>query len=155
ALDTAKKDWLKFLEGGANNEDEDEWIFILGLAHKQQVLKEKLLDLGPTSKLITELVKAMENTLKSGDGFEKELKRLEYRLTLFNDVLVENHKKILENITNMSREDIVATVPEATMVNIYMDIKKLFQTKEASEEGFDLEPEKLKEILEQIKRGKV
>ncbi|MCE3036356.1 RNA polymerase sigma factor RpoD [Helicobacter sp. faydin-H20] len=155
ALDTAKKDWLKFLEGGANNEDEDEWIFILGLAHKQQVLKEKLLDLGPTSKLITELVKAMENTLKSGDGFEKELKRLEYRLPLFNDILVENHKKILENITNMSREDIVATVPEATMVNIYMDIKKLFQTKEASEEGFDLEPEKLKEILEQIKRGKV
>ena len=155
ALDIAKKDWLKFFETGANNKDEDEWIFVLGLAHKQCVLKEKLLDLGPTSKLIAELVKAMENTLKNDDGFEKELKRLEYRLPLFNDTLIQNHNKILSNITQMSREDILASVPEATMVNIYMDIKKLFQTKEASEEGFDLEPEKLKEILEQIKRGKL
>lgn len=154
ALDTAKKDWLKYLDAGAPK-DEDEWVFVLGLAHKQRVLKEKLLDLGPTSKLIAELVKAMENTLKSDDGFEKELKRLEYKLPLFNDILVDNHKKILANITQMSRDDIVAAVPEATMVNIYMDIKKLFQTKEASEDGFDLDPEKLKEILEQIKRGKV
>lgn len=154
ALDTAKKDWLKYLDAGAPK-DEDEWVFVLGLAHKQRVLKEKLLDLGPTSKLIAELVKAMENTLKSDDGFEKELKRLEYKLPLFNDILVDNHKKILANITHMSRDDIIAAVPEATMVNIYMDIKKLFQTKEASEDGFDLDPEKLKEILEQIKRGKV
>lgn len=154
ALDTAKKDWLKYLDAGAPK-DEDEWVFVLGLAHKQRVLKEKLLDLGPTSKLIAELVKAMENTLKSDDGFEKELKRLEYKLPLFNDILVDNHKKILANITQMSRDDIIAAVPEATMVNIYMDIKKLFQTKEASEDGFDLDPEKLKEILEQIKRGKV
>lgn len=35
-----------------------------------------------------------------------------------------------------------------------MDIKKLFQTKEASKTGFDLEKDRLKEILEQIKRGK-
>lgn len=154
ALDTAKKDWLKYLDAGAPK-DEDEWVFVLGLAYKQRVLKEKLLDLGPTSKLIAELVKAMENTLKSDDGFEKELKRLEYKLPLFNDILVDNHKKILANITQMSRDDIIAAVPEATMVNIYMDIKKLFQTKEASEDGFDLDPEKLKEILEQIKRGKV
>ncbi|STP12732.1 RNA polymerase sigma-70 factor [Helicobacter mustelae] len=155
ALDTARKDWLNFLEKGALEQHEDEWMFILGLAHKQQVLKEKLLDLGPTSKLITELVKAMENTLKSDDGFERELKRLEYRLPLFNEHLIQNHQNILANITTMSREDILAAVPEATMVNIYMDIKKLFQTKEASEEGFDLDPEKLKEILEQIKRGKI
>lgn len=154
ALDTAKKDWLKFLDAGGNK-NEDEWMFILGLAHKQRVLKEKLLDLGPTSKLIAELVKAMENTLKSDDGFEKELKRLEYKLPLFNDTLMENHQKILANITQMSRDDIIASVPEATVVNIYMDIKKLFQTKEASEDGFDLDPEKLKEILEQIKRGKI
>ncbi len=154
ALDIAKKDWLKFLDS-QKDKQEDVWIYTLGLAHKQQVLKEKLLDLGPTSKLITELVKAMENTLKSGDGFEKELSRLEYKLPLFNDILVQNHQKILANITTMSREDILAAVPEATMVNVYMDIKKLFQTKEASEGGFDLEPEKLKEILEQIKRGKI
>ena len=54
----------------------------------------------------------------------------------------------------MSKSDIVAAVPEATMVSTYMEIKKLFQTKVASEESFDLEPEKLKQILEQIKRGK-
>ncbi len=35
-----------------------------------------------------------------------------------------------------------------------MEIKKLFQTKEASEKSFDLEKSRLKEILEQIKRGK-
>lgn len=154
ALDKAKKDWLKALEITPNPND-DELMYILTLAYKKQVLKDRLLDLGPTSKLINELVKAMENTLKSGDGFERELKRLEYKLPLFNDILMENHKKILDNITNMSREEIAASVPEATMVSVYVELKKLFQTKEASEGGFDLEPEKLKEILEQIKRGKI
>lgn len=152
-LEKAKKDWLKVLESEPNPKD-DELVHILLLAHKKHVLKESLLELGPTSKLISELVKAMENTLKSGDGFEKELKRLEYKLPLFNDTMIANHKKILENITNMSREEILEVVPESTMVSVYMELKKLFQTKEASEGGFDLEPEKLKEILEQIKRGK-
>ncbi|MGX3045115.1 RNA polymerase sigma factor RpoD [Helicobacter sp. T3_23-1056] len=133
---------------------EDELMCILTLAHKKELLKDKLLDLGPTSKLINEIVKAMENSLKSGDGFERELKRLEYKLPLFNDMLVENHKKILSNITNMSRDDILNALPEATMLSVYMELKKLFQTKEASKQGFNLEPEKLKEILEQIKRGK-
>lgn len=156
ALDKAKKDWLKVLNTQEEDtqKDEDELVYILLLAHKKQILKEKLLNLGPTSKLINELVKAMENTLKSGDGFEKELKRLEYKLPLFNQTLVDNHNKILENITNMSREEIAAAVPETTMVSVYIELKKLFQTKEASEGGFNLEPEKLKEILEQIKRGK-
>ena len=156
ALDRAKKDWLKVLNAQEENaqKDEDELIYILLLAHKKQILKEKLFDLGPTSKLINELVKAMENTLKSGDGFEKELKRLEYKLPLFNQALIDNHNKILENITNMTREEIAAAVPETTMVSVYIELKKLFQTKEASEGGFNLEPEKLKEILEQIKRGK-
>ena len=156
ALDRAKKDWLKVLNAQEENaqKDEDELIYILLLAHKKQILKEKLLDLGPTSKLINELVKAMENTLKSGDGFEKELKRLEYKLPLFNQALIDNHNKILDNITNMTREEIAAAVPETTMVSVYIELKKLFQTKEASEGGFNLEPEKLKEILEQIKRGK-
>ena len=40
------------------------------------------------------------------------------------------------------------------MVSTYMEIKKLFQTKEASKQSFDLEPHILKKILEQIKRGK-
>ncbi len=153
ALDKAKKEWLKFLES-ERSKDEDELIYILTLAHKKEILKEKLLDLGPTSKLINEIVKAMENSLKSDDGFERELKRLEYKLPLFNEALLENHKHILENITNMSREEIAAAVPETTMVSVYVELKKLFQTKEASDGGFDLDPEKLKEILEQIKRGK-
>lgn len=153
ALEKAKKDWLKTWEQEKGEENGD-MLYLLTLAHKKQFLKEKLLDLGPTSKLITELVKAMENTIKSDEGFERELKRLEYRLPLFNDILLANHKKILDNIIEMSKSDIVAAVPEATMVSTYMEIKKLFQTKVASEESFDLEPEKLKQILEQIKRGK-
>lgn len=153
ALEKAKKDWLKTWEQEQGEEGGD-MLYLLTLAHKKQFLKEKLLDLGPTSKLITELVKAMENTIKSDEGFDRELKRLEYRLPLFNDILLGNHKKILDNITEMSKADIVAAVPEATMVSTYMEIKKLFQTKLASEGSFDLEPEKLKQILEQIKRGK-
>lgn len=157
ALEKAKKDWLKVLDSHADmkfDNEVDELVFILTLAHKKELLKSRLLDLGPTSKLINEIVKAMENSLKNGDGFEKELARLEYKLPLFNDTLVQNHQKILSNITNMSRDEIVQAVPEATMVSVYMELKKLFQTKEASESSFNIDPEKLKEILEQIKRGK-
>ncbi|WP_334093385.1 sigma-70 factor domain-containing protein, partial [Helicobacter typhlonius] len=130
ALDKAKKEWLKVLESPIL-EGEDEISHILLLSYKKHILKTKLLDLGPTSKLINELVKAMENTIKSGDGFERELKRLEYKLPLFNETLVENHKKILANITNMSRDEIAAMVPETTMVSVYVELKKIFQTKEA------------------------
>ena len=154
ALEKAKKDWLKTWELEKGNENSKDMLYLLTLAHKKQFLKEKLLDLGPTSKLINELVRAMENTIKSDEGFDKELKRLEYRLPLFNDLLLENHKKILDSITEMTKVEITAAVPEATMVSTYMEIKKLFQTKAASEGSFDLEPEKLKQILEQIKRGK-
>ncbi len=118
------------------------------------MLKEALLFLEPTSKLINELVKAMETALKSDEGFDKELKRLEYKLPLFNDILRENHQKILDEITELDKETIASRVPEATMVSTYMEIKKLFQTAEASKDGFDLEPEALENILFQIKRGK-
>ncbi|MDE6957985.1 MAG: sigma-70 family RNA polymerase sigma factor, partial [Helicobacter apodemus] len=154
ALEKAKKDWLKTWEQSNEKKSDNDMLFLLILAHKKQFLKEKLLDLGPTSKLINELVRAMENTIKSDEGFDRELKRLEYRLPLFNDLLLNNHRKILENITQMSKAEITASVPETTMVSTYMEIKKLFQTKAASEGSFDLEPEKLKQILEQIKRGK-
>jgi len=40
------------------------------------------------------------------------------------------------------------------MVSTYIEIKKFFQTLEASKGGFDLEPQELKDIVEQIKRGK-
>jgi RNA polymerase primary sigma factor len=155
-LEKAKKEWLKFQtkETAKSDDEVDVMTFDLATAFKKKLLKETLLDLGPTSKLITEIVKAMETSLKSEDGFEDELKRLEYRLPLFNETLQKNHQKILDNIVNLSKAQITAMVPEATMVGTYMEIKKLFQTAEASKDGFDLTPEELKAVLEQIKRGK-
>ncbi len=155
-LEKAKKEWLKFQtkETAKSDDEVDVMTFNLATAFKKKLLKETLLDLGPTSKLITEIVKAMETSLKSEDGFEDELKRLEYRLPLFNETLQKNHQKILDNIVNLSKAQITAMVPEATMVSTYMEIKKLFQTAEASKDGFDLTPEELKAVLEQIKRGK-
>jgi len=159
ALEKAKKEWMrernklaKLQEGEAD----DETVFHerLKVAFRKHQLKEALLNLGPTSKLINELVKAMETALKSDDGFAKELKRLEYRLQLFNDQLRANHQKILDNIVHMSKEDIAAAVPETTMVSTYVQIKKLFETREASKNSFDLPPEKLEEILNQIRIGK-
>jgi len=160
ALSKAKKDWLKsrfeldtYLETG---DIDKEKIFHenMKVAFKKQLLKLALIDLGPTSKLINELVKAMETALKSDDGFEKELKRLEYKLPLFNDTLRANHEKILANILEMDKDDITDAVPETTMVSTYVEIKKLFETKEASKDSFDLDPEKLAQILGQIRRGK-
>ncbi|MCG3687144.1 RNA polymerase sigma factor RpoD [Aliarcobacter butzleri] len=155
-LEKAKKEWLKFQakETSKSDEESDLMTFNLATAFKKRLLKEALLDLGPTSKLITEIVKAMETALKSDTGFDSELKRLEYKLPLFNETLQRNHQKILDNIVNLSKAQITAMVPEATMVSTYMEIKKLFQTAEASKDGFDLTPEELKAVLEQIKRGK-
>ncbi len=156
-LEKTKKDWMKFIakEEAFSSTDETEVMqHQLAIAFKKRLLKEALIDLGPTSKLITEIVKAMETALKSDSGFDVELKRLEYRLPLFNETLKKNHEKLLTNIINLSKAQIISMVPEATMVGTYMEIKKLFQTKEASKGGFDLEPEELKDILEQIKRGK-
>ncbi len=159
-LAKTKKDWIK-----ARNEmekviekdpDNEEKIFHeqLKVAFRKDQLKTALLNLGPTSKLINELVKAMETALKSDDGFEKELKRLEYKLQLFNDTLRANHQKILDNIIKMDKEDIINAVPETTMVSTYVEIKKLFETKEASKNSFNLDPKKLEEILNQIRIGK-
>jgi len=157
ALEKAKKDWLKATEKEVEFDDEDTPEYIhhqLDIAYKKTLLKEKLLALGPTSKLINELVKSIETAIRSDEGFDKELRRLEYKLSLFNDALKENHRKILENIVNMNKEDIANSVPEATMVSTYVEIKKLFQTKEASKGSFDLDNDELTMILDQIKRGK-
>lgn len=154
ALEKAKKDWEKSTNLPEESEPEKEIHRILTVTYKKNIVKERLLELGPTSKLINELVKAMETSLKSEAFFERELKKLEYKLPLFNDTLKENHQKILGKITEMSKEDIAAAVPEATMVNTYMDIKKLIQTEEASKDSFNLDEDTLKEVLEQIKRGK-
>ena len=155
-LEKAKKDWLKFIskETPKSDDESDLVLFDLQCAFKKKIIKESLIELGPTSKLIAEIVKAMETSLSSADGFEVELKRLEYKLPLFNDTLLENHQKLLDKILNLSKADIISMVPEATMVSTYMEIKKLYQTAQASEGGFDLEEDELKEVLEQIKLGK-
>ncbi|MFT7002722.1 MAG: RNA polymerase primary sigma factor [Sulfurimonas sp.] len=158
ALEKAKKEWTKLTEKTPDDIDGEVTAeivhYLLSVTFKKSVLKEKLLDLGPTSKLINELVKAMETALKSDDGYDKELKRLEYKLPLFNATLKANHKVLVGKICELTKEDIAGMVPEATMVSTYMEIKKLVQTKEASKNSFDMEPEKLLDILEQIKRGK-
>jgi RNA polymerase primary sigma factor len=157
ALEKAKKEWLKANDKDIEFDDEKSPEYIhhqLDIAYKKKILKEKLLALGPTSKLINELVKSIETAIKSDEGFDKELRRLEYKLSLFNDALKENHRKILDNIINMTKEDIANSVPEATMVSTYVEIKKLFQTKEASKGSFDLDNDELTMILDQIKRGK-
>jgi len=158
-LEKNKKEWMKerdelqkLLEA-----DADEFEILherLRVAFRKEQLKRSLLNLGPTSKLINELVKAMETALKSDDSFDKELKRLEYKLPLFNDILRENHQKILDNIIRMNKEDIANAVPETTMVSTYVEIKKLFETREASKNSFNLDPDKLAEILNQIRQGK-
>jgi RNA polymerase primary sigma factor len=160
ALEKSKKDWLKAqdeLDILLNSSESDKEKILhehMKVAFKKELLKLALVDLGPTSKLINELVKAMETALKSDDGFDKELKRLEYKLPLFNDALKDNHHKILDNILEMDKEDITDSVPETTMVSTYVEIKKLYETREASKDSFDLDPEKLAQILNQIRRGK-
>jgi RNA polymerase primary sigma factor len=109
ALDKAKKEWLKSIDEleillESDESDEKKLHEHMKVAFKKQQQKKALIDLGPTSKLINELVKAMETALKSDDGFDKELKRLEYKLPLFNDALKENHKGILENILEMDKK---------------------------------------------------
>ena len=158
-LEKAKKEWMKAREDlDIFLETETDTVKIiherLKIAFKKELLKLALLNLGPTSKLINELVKAMETALKSDDSFDKELKRLEYKLPLFNDILRENHQKILNDIINMDKDDIIDAVPETTMVSTYVEIKKLFETREASKGSFDLTEEKLQEILGQIRQGK-
>ena len=160
-LEKSKKDWLKAV-GELEKVLKDETIEHSKIVHerlkvafKKELLKQSLLNLGPTSKLINELVKAMETALRSDDGFDKELKRLEYKLPLFNDILRKNHNDILDNIINMSKDDIIDAVPETTMVSTYVEIKKLFETREASKDSFNLDPDKLEEILNQIRQGKL
>ena len=156
ALEKAKKDWIKHLKNYDDVEGDDIVALTakLGIAFKKKILKEKLMELGPTSKLITIIVKHIEITLSSDENFDKELKRLEYKLPMFSVELKKNHQKILKDILKLTKEEIAERVPENTMVSTYMEIQKIYRTKEASKDGFNLEPARLKEILEQIKRGK-
>ncbi|HIQ51177.1 MAG TPA: sigma-70 family RNA polymerase sigma factor, partial [Nautiliaceae bacterium] len=159
-LEKSKKEWEKIIDeyneliNLKNRDDLETFYKILQLTFKKKKVKYALEELGYTSKLINEIVKTVETALKGDKDFEKELKKKEYKLPLFNEQLKTLHKEILRKITNLSKEDIAAMVPEHTMVNIYMDIKKLVEAKKASENRFGMEPEKLEVILEQLKRGK-
>ncbi len=64
------------------------------------------MELGPTSKLITIIVKHIEITLSSDENFDKELKRLEYKLPMFSAELKKNHQKILKDILKLTKEEI-------------------------------------------------
>lgn len=66
---------------------------------------------------IDQLVRSMETALRSDEGFDRELKRLEYKLPLFNDQLKKNHTLILNKICDLTKEEIATKVPEATMVS--------------------------------------
>ncbi len=156
-LEKAKKEWEKITAAtdlDADADTEETLHAHLKVAFKKTMMKKRLIDLGPTSKLINEIVKSMETALKSDDEFDKELKRLEYKLPLFNDTLRENHQKLLDEILHLEKKDILNRVPEATMVSTYVEIKRLFETKEASKNSFNLGIEELEQILYQIKRGK-
>jgi RNA polymerase primary sigma factor len=159
-LEKAKKEWEKVIDEytkvleDKEMPEEERFYKLLKLTYKKHKVKEALEALGYTSKLINEIVKTVETALKGDKDFEKELKKKEYKLPLFNEQLRKLHKEILSKITELSKEDIAAMVPEHTMVNVYMDIKKLVETKKASEQKFGMSPEKLEEILEQLKRGK-
>lgn len=155
ALEKAKKEWLKSMPQNSLSQAKEENLQAkLNLYFKKKILKEKLVDLGPTSKLINEIVRSIETALKSDDDFKKDLQSLEYRLNLCSAKLREEHNAILKDITNLSKDEISARVSEATMVNTYVSIQKLFKTKEASKSGFNLDQNELKIVLDQIKRGK-
>ncbi len=155
ALEKAKRDWMKIAaKQNISVEKESDLAGKIAITFKKKILKDRLMDLGPTSKLINEIVKSIETALNSDADFDKELKKLEYKLPMFSNELKKNHQSILKDILKLNKEDILLRVPEATMVSTYMAIKKLFQTKEASKTGFNLEPAELQEILTQIKRGK-
>jgi RNA polymerase primary sigma factor len=154
-LSKAKKNWMKVKDREIEENNElDSMMYNLDSAFKKDLLKHSLMELGPTSKLINELTKTMETALKSDHGFDAELKKLEYRLPLFNETLLKNHRKILDNLPNMSKNDIIEAAPEPTNVVIYIEIKKLLQAQVASKSGFDLDDANLSDILQQIKRGK-
>jgi len=156
-LEKAKKDWEKVVDNVNFDEEattEEQLHEQLKVAFKKVLMKRTLIELGPTSKLINEIVKSMETALKSDAEFDKELKRLEYKLPLFNETLKENHKQLLSEIIDLDKKDILNRVPEATMVSTYVEIKRLFETKEASKDGFNLSDDELIQILYQIKRGK-
>ena len=157
ALEKAKKSWINAIEKySLATEDELEYMKNnLLIEYKRRLVKDRLIDLGPASKLIMELTKSMETSLNSESDFQKELVKLEYSIPLFNDELKKNHQEILDNILTLTKEDIINKIPEASLLNTYMRIKKLYETKEASKSFFDLQEEEVRAIINHITRGRL
>ena len=157
ALAKAKKNWMTAIEKyPLDIQDEfDKLNNTICVEFKRREVKDRLLDLGPASKLIMELTRSMETSINSEEAFEKELSKLEYSIPLFNDGLRDNHKKILTDIITLEKEDILERIPEPALLNTYMKIKKLLETKEASETFFDLTEEEVKNIINHITRGRL
>ena len=152
-LEKAKKEWLASMD--KVEEKAGTLLEYLSIGYKKNAIKNCLMKLGPTSKLIAEIVRSTETSIRGDEDFDKELKRLEYRLPMFSDELKERHAAILDKILDLSKEEIAEMAIELGSVGTYMEIQKLYQTKEASKNSFDLDKERLIEILEQIKRGKM
>ena len=157
ALEKAKKNWISAIEKyPLNIEDELEYMKNnLLIEYKRRLVKDRLIDLGPASKLIMELTKSMETSLNSESDFHKELTKLEYSIPLFNDELKKNHQEILDNILTLTKEDIINKIPEASLLNTYIRIKKLYETKEASKSFFNLQEEEVRAIINHITRGRL
>jgi RNA polymerase primary sigma factor len=102
-----------------------------------------------------ELTKSMKTSLNSDSEFSKELAKLEYTIPLFNDTLKDKHTKLLEEILNLDKEEIATRISEPSLLNTYMRIKKLFETKEASKSFFNLSEDEVKAILNHITRGRL
>ncbi len=66
-LEKAKKDWLKFAakETAKSDDETDQMTFNLAVAFKKRILKEALLDLGPTSKVPPEVMQAAQHEIAS------------------------------------------------------------------------------------------
>jgi RNA polymerase primary sigma factor len=153
-LDKAKSKWIKEMGTLRSGKPEEKLLVILISEFNRKLVKDALFDLGPTSKLIVELTKYMKTSIDGTNNFNMELKKLEYTLPLFSDTLRANHLKMLENILTIDKKTIANLVPENSMVNVYLRIKKLYQAKEASKDFFGMKEEEIKKILKHILQGK-
>lgn len=153
-LAKAKLKWIKEMGTVKTGKPEEKLLVILISEFNRKLVKDALFDLGPTSKLIVELTKYMKTSIDGANNFGMELKKLEYTLPLFSDALKENHQKMLDTILTMDKKTISNLVPENSMVNVYLRIKKLYQAKEASKDFFGMKEEQIVKILKHILQGK-
>jgi len=151
----SKKQWLKDRKLNPADNKQQKLLQVLIGEFARKELKESMYNLGPTSKLIVEITKYMRTSLDKGDDFNQELKKLEYTLPLFNDILRANHTKILDRILEIEKKEISNSVAENSMVNVYLRIKKLYQAKEASKDFFGMKEEDVQNILKYIMKGKI